>query len=55
MTEAYRNEQLTAARNEVTNARSAYETAKTKKARRDAAEALEFWTNKTAFLSNVKI
>ena len=43
--------QLAEAAAAVTAARYAYETARTQKARRDAAEDLEFWTSKRAFLT----
>lgn len=46
-----REQQLTEARGAVCASRYAYNNATTAKARREAAEALEFWTNKTAFLS----
>lgn len=42
--------QLTEARGAVCASRYAYENATTAKARREAAEALEFWTNKSAYL-----
>lgn len=57
MTETYRQTELTNARGEMDKARAAYEKAKSRgwsaKAR-DAAETLEFWGNKVAFLSHVK-
>lgn len=46
--------QLNEAITETQNARQAHEAAKTQKARRAAAEDIEFWSNKSAFLSNVK-
>lgn len=49
----YRKEQLEIAEEKVAWWRSCYNTAKSTRARRDAAENLEFWTNKTAFLSNI--
>lgn len=49
-----RTEQLTEARSNQTAARLAFETAATKTARRNAAEQLEFWGNKVAFLANTK-
>lgn len=49
-----RAEQLEAATKEADAARFAYETARTKKAKREAAEDLEFWTNKTAFLTHAR-
>jgi hypothetical protein len=55
MTETYRNEELAKARTEEKAARDRYQTAKTTKARRQAAEELEFWSNKTAFLANVRL
>ena len=47
-------QQLAEASAAVDAARHAYETARTQKARRDAAEDLEFWTNKRAFLGTVR-
>lgn len=47
--------QLTEATTETRNARHAYETATTLKARRAAAEDIEFWSNKSAFLGSVTI
>jgi hypothetical protein len=54
MTDAYRQEQLETARRESAAARDRYNTAKTKGAKRDAAEDLEFWSNKVAFLTHAK-
>jgi hypothetical protein len=54
MTDEYRNEQLTTAKAEWTNARVAYDQAKTRKAKRDADEDLQFWGNKVAFLTHAK-
>jgi hypothetical protein len=50
MTNAYRLEKLAEATTEAAKARARWETM-TGKANRDAAEDLEFWTNKKAFLS----
>lgn len=50
----YRQQQLSNAQEQVKIARATLETATTKKAKREAAEVLEFWTNKTAFLSNLR-
>lgn len=55
MTSKYRLTQLDNAYWQQKQARSRFETAKTKKARREAAEDLEFWGSKVAFLSNPKI
>lgn len=52
MTNEYRMANLAVAEKETIAARERYSTATTKKARREAAEDLEFWSNKTAFLSN---
>ena len=38
---------------DLTAARARYNAAKTQKARRNAAEDIEFWSNKTAFFSNI--
>lgn len=46
-----KTEQYTEARQMVANARHAVEVATTSKARREAYEALEFWTGKAAFLA----
>jgi hypothetical protein len=54
MEAAYRTEQLTEATAKVAEARHAYEIARTAKARREAAEDLEFWSNRTAFLSHAR-
>jgi hypothetical protein len=43
-------EQYTEARRNADAARITFNTAKTNKARRDAAEDLEFWTSKAAYL-----
>lgn len=43
---------LVRAETELTAARAALSTAKTSKARRDAFEQVEFWSNKTAFYAN---
>lgn len=47
--------QLTEATTETAKARQMYEAAKTNKARRAAAEDIEFWSNKSAFLGSVKV
>ena len=52
--EATLTQQLAEASAAVDAARLAYETARTQKAHRDAAEDLEFWTNKRAFLTTVR-
>ncbi len=44
-------DELTNARQEVAKARQAWNQANTRKATREAAEVLEFWTNKVAFLA----
>lgn len=49
----YREQQLQIAEDKVNWWRSCYKHAKSQRARRDAAENLEFWTNKTAFLTNI--
>lgn len=49
----YRETQLKIAEAELTAARARYNAAKTQKARRNAAEDIEFWSNKTAFFSNI--
>jgi len=54
MTRQYQAEQLWNAQAESRNAHERYDAAKTKTARRTAAEDLEFWNNKVAFLANVK-
>ncbi len=43
------------ARKEADKARVRWESAKTRKARREAAEDLEWWGNRVAFLSAVKL
>ena len=45
---------LIAARHEATQARTAWETATTKRARNEASEALDFWNSKAAFFFNEK-
>lgn len=45
---------LTEALRNAKTARAAFESARTLKSRREAAEDLEFWTNRTAFLTNAK-
>ena len=50
----YRQTELANARAKSAEARAAYAAATTKRAKRDAAEAIEFWGNKAAFLANVK-
>lgn len=52
--ETYKADELEKARAESARARARYEAATTKKAKREAAENLEFWTNMTAFMTNVK-
>ena len=47
-------DQIAEATAAVDAARQAFETASTQKARRDAAEDLEFWTSKRAFLTAVR-
>lgn len=54
MTNEYRTAQLAKAEKESREARQRYETAITKKARRAAAEDLEFWSNKSAFLFHAR-
>lgn len=54
MTETYRTQELEHARKEADAARAHYEIAKTAGEKRARAEDLEFWTNKTAFLSHAK-
>lgn len=54
MTRQYKAEQLWNAQAESRSARERYNTARTKTARRAAAEDLEFWSNKVAFLSSAK-
>lgn len=54
MTNEYRANELAAAEQARNAARLAYDTAKTKAAKRQAAESLEFWGNKVAFLEHVK-
>lgn len=51
MTETYRTQALAEATREAAAARARWEAAKPGKAKRTAAEELEFWTNKKAFLS----
>ena len=55
MTQQYRLTQLTNATLESHAARQRFDSAKTKTARRIAAEDLEFWSNKAAFLANFNI
>lgn len=55
MTNKYRLEQLTEAHQQYANARVRFESAKTKKAKREADEDLQFWGSKLAFLSNPAI
>jgi hypothetical protein len=50
MTPEYRATTLENARHEYQAARERWNTAKTRKAKRDADEDLEFWGNKVAFL-----
>jgi hypothetical protein len=50
MTPEYRATTLENARRESALARQRYESAKSRKAKRDADEDLEFWSNKVAFL-----
>jgi hypothetical protein len=45
---------LTEAKTNAATAKSAWENAKSAKARRNAAEELEFWTNKVAMLNVTK-
>jgi hypothetical protein len=52
MTSAYRIAKLTEAETGYADARRRVDAARTKKARREAAEDVEFWGNKVAFLSN---
>lgn len=52
MTAAYIAANLDAATVEARAARRSYETATTAQARRKAADALEFWSNKTAYFSH---
>jgi hypothetical protein len=54
MTDEYHSEQLATAKAEWTKARVAYDQAKTRKAKRDADEDLQFWGNKVAFLTHAK-
>lgn len=54
MTEQYREEQLATARAESAKAREVFNTAKSRKIRLAAAEDLEFWSNKTAFLEHAR-
>lgn len=54
MTEQYRTDQLAVAQVESAKARAAYEAARTRTARLAAAEDLEFWSNKTAFLERTQ-
>lgn len=55
MTSKYRMTQLDNAYWQQREARARFDNAKTKSARREAAEDLEFWGSKVAFLSNPKI
>ncbi len=56
MSETYRTTELANAKNEQAKARTAYESQpKFNKAKREAAEQLEFWGNKVAFLSNANL
>lgn len=51
----YRQQQLENAQTELNKARGIWNNPKSsKKAKRGAAEDIEFWSNKTAFLTNVK-
>lgn len=49
-----RTEQITEAQAEVDKARHDFETARTSKARLEAAERLDFWTSKTAYLTHAR-
>lgn len=49
----YREQQLQYAQSKLNAARAALAAAKTNIARRDANEEIEFWSNKTAFFTNV--
>lgn len=50
----YRAEKLEEARRELSTAREALATAATTRARRDAAEDVEFWGNRAAYLEHVR-
>lgn len=52
MTEEYRLTQLASAEGKLIAARQRFDSARTKKSRREAAEDIEFWGNKAAFLNN---
>lgn len=49
----YRQTQLAKAETELSAARTAYASARSKKARLEADENIQFWSNKVAFLSSV--
>lgn len=53
MNQTYRQTELENANKELAAARIRMSTAKTNKARREAAEDIEFWSSKTAFFSNI--
>lgn len=58
MNEATRTTELETAKGEASKARATYEALKAKgwnKKTRDAAETLEFWTNRVSFLTCVKL
>ena len=52
--EEYRTKAIDDATLALDKARAAYYAAKTRKAKRDAAETLEFWGNRVAFLTHAK-
>jgi len=54
MTEATRPDELQQARREVAAARAAWQSALKPKVRREAAERLEYWSNRAAFLANAR-
>jgi hypothetical protein len=54
-TELYRQTELAKAREEMAKATARVATAKTQKARREAREDVEFWSNKVAYLACVKV
>lgn len=53
MTEQYRQTELARATEEWKKAYERYETAKTKKAKREASEDIQFWGNKKSFLGAI--